>query len=163
MVAELECPICLEVLKDPFVTTCGHTFCYTCVTSHLQNRNSCPSCSEYLIPDKIYPNHLLKQVSFLIIFPKFCLSTLPATSCKISQGQILTCIVLIYSLSGVQISRSQIALETSHFKNHLIFVFLSYNQIACCVKCWQGVCKIHNIWFPNRNLIFVPRSQHIVS
>jgi E3 ubiquitin-protein ligase RFWD2 len=60
---ELSCPICQEVISDPFVTTCGHTFCYRCIDTHLQHRSSCPSCAAYLVRDHIHPNFLLNKVS----------------------------------------------------------------------------------------------------
>ncbi|KPJ10525.1 TNF receptor-associated factor 6 [Papilio machaon] len=31
-----ECPVCLNWLRDPVITTCGHKFCKSCITSWLQ-------------------------------------------------------------------------------------------------------------------------------
>ena len=62
---DLACPICMERLRDPFVTPCGHSFCYTCITTHLHNKSVCPCCSEYLTPDKVFPNFLLSKVRVL--------------------------------------------------------------------------------------------------
>jgi hypothetical protein len=59
---ELQCPICVETIQDPFVTSCGHTFCYICLSRHLANKNTCPSCCGYLTIDKIFPNFLLSKV-----------------------------------------------------------------------------------------------------
>ena len=59
---DFACPICLERLKDPFVTQCGHSFCYSCITTHLQNKTVCPCCSDYLTQDKVFPNYLLNKV-----------------------------------------------------------------------------------------------------
>ncbi|XP_047989460.1 TNF receptor-associated factor 4-like [Leguminivora glycinivorella] len=46
MVAEpesrYECPVCLNWLRDPVITTCGHKFCKSCITSWLQNSGHCP-------------------------------------------------------------------------------------------------------------------------
>lgn len=66
MLSEIDfaCPICLERLKDPFVTQCGHSFCYSCITTHLQNKSVCPCCSDYLTQDKVFPNYLLNKVAF---------------------------------------------------------------------------------------------------
>lgn len=60
--ADLSCPICMSLLRDPFLTPCGHTFCFACVTTHLGARNSCPACSTYLTKDRIFPNFLLNKV-----------------------------------------------------------------------------------------------------
>ncbi|KAL4457892.1 hypothetical protein ABPG75_012757 [Micractinium tetrahymenae] len=61
-VADLACPVCFETLTDPFVTACGHSFCYACISRHLEAAKNCPSCSHYLTPDLIYPNFLLSKV-----------------------------------------------------------------------------------------------------
>ena len=56
------CPICMDPMKDAFLTSCGHSFCYTCITTHLQNRSNCPCCSQYLTKDQIFPNFALDKV-----------------------------------------------------------------------------------------------------
>ncbi|XP_013161562.1 PREDICTED: TNF receptor-associated factor 6-like [Papilio xuthus] len=37
-----ECPVCLNWLRDPVITTCGHKFCKSCITSWLRNSGHCP-------------------------------------------------------------------------------------------------------------------------
>ena len=60
--ADLSCPICLSRLTDPFVTPCGHTFCYACIATHLQHAKNCPSCARFLTAELIAPNFLLSKV-----------------------------------------------------------------------------------------------------
>ncbi|XP_048035095.1 E3 ubiquitin-protein ligase TRIM39-like [Megalobrama amblycephala] len=45
---ELQCSICLEVFTDPVTTSCGHTFCSTCLSKcWTSSRNCfCPFCNE---------------------------------------------------------------------------------------------------------------------
>lgn len=57
------CPICFQTMKDAFLTSCGHSFCYSCITTHLSNRSNCPSCAQYLTADQLIPNFLLTKVS----------------------------------------------------------------------------------------------------
>ena len=59
---DLSCPICMSLLRDPFATACGHTFCYACLTTHLAGRSTCPSCAAYLIKDNVFPNFLISKV-----------------------------------------------------------------------------------------------------
>lgn len=59
---DLGCAICMETLSDPFVTACGHTFCYSCLTQSLQHNKHCPACSHYLTTELIFPNFLLSKV-----------------------------------------------------------------------------------------------------
>lgn len=59
---DMLCPICMQVIKDAFLTVCGHSFCYMCIWTHLQNKNDCPCCSHYLTTSHIYPNFLLNKL-----------------------------------------------------------------------------------------------------
>lgn len=62
--SDFACPICMSMIKDPFVTDCGHSFCFQCITTHLVNKKSCPCCSTYMTADKVHPNFLLHKVKF---------------------------------------------------------------------------------------------------
>ncbi|XP_069109416.1 E3 ubiquitin-protein ligase TRIM56-like [Argopecten irradians] len=52
---DLNCSICLDVLNDPRILSCGHTFCFECIqnaytASHLTH-GICPLCQEtYFVP-----------------------------------------------------------------------------------------------------------------
>ena len=43
---ELYCPLCLNVLTEPYLTDCGHHFCYGCLAPLLENKEPCPVCKE---------------------------------------------------------------------------------------------------------------------
>ena len=44
---ELNCPICLGLLQDPFLTACcGNHFCEPCASKVKQNNNKCPLCQD---------------------------------------------------------------------------------------------------------------------
>ncbi|KAG6778454.1 hypothetical protein POTOM_014788 [Populus tomentosa] len=59
---DMLCPICMQIIKDAFLTSCGHSFCYLCITTHLRNKNDCPCCSHYLTNNHIFPNFLLNKL-----------------------------------------------------------------------------------------------------
>ncbi|CAI9090149.1 OLC1v1024854C1 [Oldenlandia corymbosa var. corymbosa] len=59
---ELLCPICMQMIKDAFLTSCGHSFCYMCIVTHLHHKSDCPCCSQYLTPTQLYPNFLLDKL-----------------------------------------------------------------------------------------------------
>lgn len=40
----LECAICSEMMHVPFLTSCGHSFCYKCLSMWFGNRLNCPTC-----------------------------------------------------------------------------------------------------------------------
>ncbi|XP_031485976.1 E3 ubiquitin-protein ligase COP1 [Nymphaea colorata] len=56
------CPICMQIIKDAFLTSCGHTFCYMCIVTHLNNKNDCPCCAHYLTNNHLFPNFLLNKL-----------------------------------------------------------------------------------------------------
>ncbi|WZZ70232.1 hypothetical protein YC2023_081602 [Brassica napus] len=59
---DLLCPICMQVIKDAFLTACGHSFCYMCIITHLRNKSDCPCCSQHLTNNQLYPNFLLDKL-----------------------------------------------------------------------------------------------------
>ncbi|KNA04927.1 hypothetical protein SOVF_195150 [Spinacia oleracea] len=56
------CPICMQIIKDAFLTACGHSYCYMCIFTHLRNKNDCPCCSRFLTPKLIFPNFALNKI-----------------------------------------------------------------------------------------------------
>jgi len=50
-----KCTLCLEPMKDPAVTTCGHVFCWTCVTDWLREQPMCPLCRQSALVQHVLP------------------------------------------------------------------------------------------------------------
>merc|ERR1712176_321595 len=42
--SEIECGICLHVLRDPRILPCAHIFCAGCIQRSLQEKAECPQC-----------------------------------------------------------------------------------------------------------------------
>lgn len=62
---ELLCPICMQIIEDAFLTACGHSFCYMCIITHLNNKNDCPCCGNSLSTNQLFPNFVLDKVRSL--------------------------------------------------------------------------------------------------
>jgi DNA repair protein RAD5 len=42
------CSICLDIIKNPSLTSCGHLFCYECLKTCLSIKKNCPICKTNL-------------------------------------------------------------------------------------------------------------------
>ena len=61
------CPVCTEALSEPYLTDCGHHFCYTCRGRLLASgKSECPECREQdALTDARLNKHLQRQVNSL--------------------------------------------------------------------------------------------------
>ncbi|MCJ1357332.1 MAG: peroxisome biogenesis factor 10 [Icmadophila ericetorum] len=50
-----KCTLCLEAMKDPSVTTCGHVFCWTCITDWIKEKPECPLCRQAIMSQHVLP------------------------------------------------------------------------------------------------------------
>lgn len=43
-VNDVECSLCLRILYNPVTTTCGHSYCKTCLYEAIRTAPKCPIC-----------------------------------------------------------------------------------------------------------------------
>jgi peroxin-10 len=53
--ANRKCTLCLEEMKDPSVTTCGHVFCWTCIGDWAREKPECPLCRQTCLVQHVLP------------------------------------------------------------------------------------------------------------
>ncbi len=69
----LLCPACSQVLDEPVVSECGHTFCTSCMQKLLTKKQAaCPTCKEVFTNDQLSPAgvDLVEQLSKLSLHCK---------------------------------------------------------------------------------------------
>lgn len=59
---DMMCPICMQIIREAFLTACGHSFCHNCIVTHLGIKSDCPCCGQHLTTSLIFPNFLLDKL-----------------------------------------------------------------------------------------------------
>ncbi|KAK4461283.1 peroxisome biogenesis factor 10 [Cladorrhinum samala] len=50
-----KCTLCLEEMKDPAATSCGHVFCWVCIGDWVREKPECPLCRREALAQHILP------------------------------------------------------------------------------------------------------------
>src|SRR5690606_4781390 len=50
-----KCTLCLEFMKTPTSTSCGHMFCWSCVEEWCRSKPECPLCRQTVLVQHLLP------------------------------------------------------------------------------------------------------------
>ncbi|XP_073695091.1 tripartite motif-containing protein 16-like [Garra rufa] len=170
---EFICPVCLDLLKDPVTTSCGHSYCKSCITSHWDQEDqkrvySCPQCRKAFTPrPALARNTMLADVVEKLKktkLPTDCYAGAGDVQCDICTGRkykaIKSCLVCLNSYcqdhleqheSFFKGKRHSLTEATSRLQEmfcqkheKLLEVFCHTDQKCICVMCIMDEHKNHD-------------------
>ncbi|XP_034542745.1 E3 ubiquitin/ISG15 ligase TRIM25-like isoform X2 [Notolabrus celidotus] len=117
--SQFRCPICLDILKDPVSTPCGHTYCMSCINNYWDQADpgqfSCPQCRETFSPRPVLRrNTVLSEVvdklklSDLVLVPELYLGGVGDVPCDFCPPEsklkaVKSCLVCLASFCELHV------------------------------------------------------------
>ncbi|SMR57415.1 unnamed protein product [Zymoseptoria tritici ST99CH_3D1] len=64
----ITCKVCQRFLYEPYTLTCGHTFCYSCLSQWMgqNHKKTCPDCRT-IVREQPTPAYLIKEMVFIFV------------------------------------------------------------------------------------------------
>ncbi|MCI4386158.1 hypothetical protein PGIGA_G00059260 [Pangasianodon gigas] len=147
---QFSCPVCLDLLKDPVTTPCGHNFCKVCINGcwdqeDLKRVYSCPHCRETFTPRPVLRrNNMLAEVvekqnktELQAASPAHCYAGPGDVECDSCIGRkrkaVNSCLVCKASYCEVHL---QPHYQSTAFKKHKL--------VEACAELKEKICSQHD-------------------
>ncbi|KAF4086457.1 hypothetical protein AMELA_G00106580, partial [Ameiurus melas] len=143
---QFSCPVCLDLLKDPVTTPCGHSYCKVCINGcwdqeDLKGVYSCPQCRETFTPRPVLRrNNMLAEVVEKLkktASPAHCYSGPGDVECDTCIGRkhkaVKSCLVCLASFCE------------DHLKPHFQSpAFKKHKLVEACAELQEKICSQHD-------------------
>ncbi|XP_067283870.1 tripartite motif-containing protein 16-like isoform X2 [Pseudorasbora parva] len=170
---EFLCPVCLDLLKDPVTTSCGHSYCKICITGCWDQEDqmrvySCPQCRQTFSPrPALAKNTMLAEVVDKLKktkLPDDCYAGAGDVQCDVCTGRkhkaVKSCLVCLESFCQTHFDRHEdyhsrkphkVTEATGRLQemicqkhDKLLEVFCRTDQTCICLLCMMDEHKNHD-------------------